>query len=126
MKNIVKFLSVAVIASLTLVACKNNKTEEATDTMTDTMMEAIDTTIEEEVLDTTTVAEIVEQPVKKATAKKAEEPKNTVSTKDVAKSMKADAKSVASDLKEAENNGTVQVKTEQNMGKKNARDAFKK
>ena len=123
MKKFAKLLGVAALATLTLVACKNQPAEEPVDTM----MEAIDTTVESEAIDTTVVAEVVEQPAAKKVAKKAEEPQKAVNAKAATKDVKPNAKDVASDLKEVENNGSKEVKAEdQKLGKKSAREAFKK
>ena len=80
MKKVFKMMAVAAIASLTLVACNNNKTTE--EEVDSTAIEAIveDELIAEpaEVLDTTPVVEVKEaataaKPAAKSTAKKVEQ-----------------------------------------------------
>lgn len=80
MKKTVKVLAFAFAAMALTVACNNNAPEEVIDTTP-----VIDTTVVEEVIDTTPVVEepVVEEPVKKATntVKKATTPKEDKTAK---------------------------------------------
>lgn len=102
-----KFAAIAVVASLALVACKNNKVEEPIDTIDSTIEQVVDEMIDS-VIDTTVVAEEVTPatPAKK-TVKKAE-PKEPVDAG--ATVSKSDAKVVVETKDAEEINKTTNVK----------------
>lgn len=70
-----KFAAIAVVASLALVACKNNKAEEPVDTIDTTAIEQVVDEIADSVIDTVDLA-VVEEPAPavKKTSKKAAQP----------------------------------------------------
>ena len=128
MKMNVKFLGLAVAASLTLCACnQGNQTEEDTmaqDTMA-TECEAVDTLLAEE---DTTVAVAAAPAPQKEEVKKEEDTKKTsvkkTATINPKNNGKADAKEVAGQLKEGEGN-SVEAK-QLKPAKKSAKEAFGK
>lgn len=123
MKKSIKFLGLAALAMVFAVACNNNKAaEEDTTACCDTTIDmVVDSTIEAEAVDTTTVAEETPAPAKKAVKK--EEPKNSIS----ADATKGQIKPNPKDVKLTEGNKqSVTVDNDANLGKKNAKEAFKK
>lgn len=74
MKKMMKFAAIAVVASLALVACKNNKVEEPVDTIDSTIEQVMeDEMVCDSVVDTTVVAEeVAPAATPKKTVKKAE------------------------------------------------------
>lgn len=124
MKKSVKLFGFAVLAALTLVACKNNATEEVVDSFIDSTIETFcdDTLAIAE--DTVTVAEVAKAAKKAATK---EEPAATsVKKTSFNPNTKTSAKEVASEMKEADHNGSTTSTQLTTNKKKNAREAFKK
>lgn len=125
MKKSIKALGLAVLAMVALSACNNNKAAEEADT---TLMELIDSTIENEAIDT--VVAIVEEVAPAATTTKkpatktptVEEQKPAPVKTAVASQEKVDPKANASQMKE----NTGDTKAVDKGGKKSAKDLLRK
>lgn len=120
MKSSIKFLGLAALAMVFAVACNNNKAAEAEDTTAcDTTIDMVmDTTIEAEAIDSTTVEPETTVPTKKVVKKEQVKP---VTTSDAKSNIKADAKDVASKMKEGEGKEVKAVSTENTTMRKDPR-----